>query len=139
MLKRHLGLVAHIFTKLSHNVCLINIHIYIFMYWHVRHKSQLCYGTSLEFVMFFFKEFSYIIDKHLCLKHCIFVKLSQILCLFNVHILVCQNTKCECSLCMVLWFDCVFFGNFHILLHIWNVITSSNFYKLCVKVECKPL
>ena len=26
----------------------------------------------------------------------------------------------------------VFFGNFHILLNVWNVITSPNFYKLCI-------
>ena len=28
-----------------------------------------------------------------------------------------------------------FFGNFHILQRVWNVIASSKFYKLCVKVE----
>ena len=28
-----------------------------------------------------------------------------------------------------------FFGDFYVLLHVWNVITSSNFYKLCVRAE----
>ena len=31
------------------------------------------------------------------------------------------------------------FGNFHILLHFWNSITSSNFHKLCLKVEVQNL
>ena len=30
-----------------------------------------------------------------------------------------------------------FLGIFHILLHVWNTITLSKFYKLCVKVEVK--
>ena len=26
-------------------------------------------------------------------------------------------------------------GNFQILLYVWNVISSSNFYKLCIKLN----
>ena len=42
---------------------------------------------------------------------------------FNVHILVCRHARSDCRLWNVLQFDCVF-GNFHKLLHVWNVITS---------------
>ena len=28
-----------------------------------------------------------------------------------------------------------FFGNSHILIHVWNIMSSSNFYKFCVKAE----
>ena len=31
--------------------------------------------------------------------------------------------------------DLIFFGNFYILQHVCNVITSSNFYKLYAKAE----
>ena len=51
-----------------------------------------------------------------------------------ISMLICQ---CACRSWKVLWFNCVF-GNFHILLYIymfWNVITSSNLYRLCVKAE----
>ena len=82
-----------------------------------------------------FYSFSYIIDDHLCLKCFISPKLSQIVCLINVLILVYQHAKCDSKLRKVLRFYCVFFGNFHIYLHVWNVITSSNFYKLCVKAK----
>ena len=84
----------------------------------------------------FFWEFSYIINEHSCLKYFIFTKHSQIVYLMNVYILVCQHAKYDCRLWKALWFN-RFLGNFQLLLHIWNVITSSNFYKLCVKAEVK--
>ena len=37
--ERFLRLVAHIFTKISQNVCLVNTHI--FMYWHARCNCKL--------------------------------------------------------------------------------------------------
>ena len=81
-----------------------------------------------------FYVFSYIIDDHSRLNFCMSTKLSQIVCLINVHILVCKHATCDCSLWKVLWFN-AFFGNYHILLHVWNAITSSNFYKFCIKAE----
>ena len=68
-----------------------------------------------------FGVFSYIIDEHLCLKCCIFIKLSQIVCLIYVHILICQHAKCDCRFSDLI----AFLGNFHILLHVWHVVTSS--------------
>ena len=41
--------------------------------------------------------FSNIIEEYSCLKYCIFTKLSQIECLNNVNILVCQHVKCDIS------------------------------------------
>ena len=72
--------------------------------------------------------FSYITDKYSCLNCCISTKLSQIVCLVNVHILACQRAKCHCRLRKFLF---RFLRT--LALHIWNVITSSNFYKLYVK------
>ena len=64
-------------------------------------------------------------------------KLSQIMWLINVHILVNQYAKCECSLWKVLWFNCVSFAEYQFIFHIYvcNVITSTNFWKLFVKAE----
>ena len=47
-------------------------------------------------ILLFLLGFSYIIDEHSCLKYCILIKLSQIVCLINVHILVC----CYCHMWM---------------------------------------
>ena len=54
--------------------------------------------------------FIHFIDEHWCLKYIKTTKHSQIDCWtpFNVHLLLCQNTKCDCSLWKVLWFNCVF-------------------------------
>ena len=86
--------------------------------------------SFLDFIAFFWV-FSYIIDDLSCLNCFISTKLSQIVCLINVYILLCQYSKCYGRLSNLM----CFFGNFHILLHVWNVITPSNFYKLCVKAE----
>ena len=85
-----LCLVAHSFIKLSQNVFLINTHILI--YSNARCNSKLLYFYC------FFRVFSYIIDYHLCLNCCISTNLSQIVCLINLHILVCQHAKCNCRL-----------------------------------------
>ena len=103
----HLSLVAHTFTQLLHNMCLINTHIFI--YWYVRCNCKLWKA------LWFYCIFSYIIDEYSCLKYCIFTKLSQIVCLINVHILDYQHAKCDCWLWKVLWFDCVFLWIFHII------------------------
>ena len=55
-----------------------------------------------------FKEFFYTIDDHSCLKSFIFINLLQIVCLINLHILVCQHAKCDCRLQTVFLFNCVF-------------------------------
>ena len=48
---------------------------------------------------------SYIIDDYSHLNCCISNKLSQIVCLINVHILLCQHAKSNCKLWKVLWFN----------------------------------
>ena len=110
--ERHLSLVAHSFTKLSQNVCLINTHILI--YWHARCDCKL--WKLLWFYCVFFWVFSYIIDEYSCLKYCIFTKHSQIVCLINVYILEYQHAKYDCWLWQVFYF--AFFKNF-----------SYNYYK----------
>ena len=111
-------------------MCLINTHIMI--YWHVRHNCKL---WQVHRFYCFFMEFSYIIDDHSCLKYIFSTKLSQIVCLINLKLLVCQHDKCDCWLWKVNWFNRFVFGNFHILLHVWNVIISTNFYNLCLEAE----
>ena len=82
--EQNLCLVTHIFTKLSQNVYLINT--LIFIYYHSRCYRKL---WSLYWFECIFQEFSYIIDEYSCVKYCIFTKLSQMMCLINVHILIC--------------------------------------------------
>ena len=69
----HLRLVAHIFSKVSQNICLINTHILI--YWHARCQYKL--WKALWFYCFFWV-LSYIFDDHSCLNCCISNKLSLI-------------------------------------------------------------
>ena len=88
--KHHLCLIPYTFAKLSQNMFLINTHIP--MHWHTRCECKLWNAPRLCCV---FQEFSYIIDDHLCLKRCIFMKLSLDVCLISVHILVCQHAKCD--------------------------------------------
>ena len=110
-------------------LCLINTSILVC--WHVRCDCKLWNATWFCCV---FLEFSYLIDDHLCLKYFIFTKLLQIVYLIDVPSLVYQHAKCDCRLWKILWFFGVF-RNFHIFIHIWNVKTSSNFKKLCIKIE----
>ena len=124
--ERHFCLVTHIFAKLSQNVCLFNMHI--LMYWHARCNCKL--WNAIRFYFDFLGHFIYI-DEYACMKYFMFT---------NFH-------RLGVSLLYTFWFDIMpnvpvdygwfaqFFGNFHILLHDWNVITSSNFYILCVKAE----
>ena len=53
------------------------------------------YGRLFEFIVFLGYLFSYIIEDHSYLNCCISAKLSQIVCLINVHILVCQYVECQ--------------------------------------------
>ena len=71
--------------------------------------------------------FSYIIDEYSCLKYCIFTKLSQIVCLINVHILVCQHVKCDCWLWKVFYLICVFWEFF---IYFTTCLKRYNFIKL---------
>ena len=73
------------------------------------------YGMPIDFIMFFCV-YSDIIDEHLCLKCCIFTKLSQFVYLINVHILMCQHAKCNCGLWKVLLFNYVLWEFFILLL-----------------------
>ena len=96
--ERNMCLVTHVFINFSQNVCLISTHILI--YCHARCNYKLWKAHWFRCV---FKEFSYIIDDHSCLKCCIFTKLSHIV----RHILVCQHARCDFRLWKVFWFKCV--------------------------------
>ena len=70
---------------------------------------------------------------NLCLVTHISTKKSQIMCLINVHILICQYAKCDCRLWKVLWFDPFFWEysyTYHIVLH--------DFIKL-LQIMCKKV
>ena len=79
-----------------------------------------CFGTFFDFIAFFWI-FSYTFDEHSCLKYCIFTKVSQIVCIINVHFLVCQHAKYDSSLWNVLWE--------------FKHYTFIKLLQLCVKVE----
>ena len=124
--ERHLCLITHFFTKLSQIVFLITMHILMYRY--------AIYNCKLWKAFWFycvFRRFSYIIDGHSCLKYCISTKLSQIVCLTNVHILVCQYAKCDCRLWRVLWFNCVFWE----FSYITTCLKRYNFTKL-LQIVC---
>ena len=89
--------------KISQNVCLINTHIILCIY---------MADVSASYRMSF--------DDHSCVKCCIFIKLSQIMCPIIIYILIYQHAKCYCRFWKALWLNALF-GNFHILLHAWNV------------------
>ena len=108
--ERHLHLATYSSIKPSQNVCLINTHI--FMYWYVRCNYKL--WNALWFYCVF-RVFSYITDDHLCLNCSTSTKLSQIVCLINVHILVYQHAKCNCSLWKDLWFNTFFLAFSYII------------------------
>ena len=124
--ERHFCLVAHIFTKLSQNVSLINV--YILIYWHVRCDWKL--RNTLWFYCIF-GYFRYIIEDHSCLNCCISTKLSQIVSLIISCTLVYQHAKCDCSLWKVLWFSCVFLEFSYIISHLERYQTFTN----CVKTD----
>ena len=106
-------------TKLSQNVCLIKMHIFI--YWYVRCCCELWKPFWFYCVFWLF---SYIIDEYSCLEYCILTKLTEIVCLINVYIfLVYQHAKCDWWLWKVLWFNCVFW-EFFILLLIFTKLTQ---------------
>ena len=119
--ERHLCLVRQSFTKLPQNVCLNNSHILI--YWYARCDYKLWNAPRFYCVFWIF---SYIIDEHSFLKHYIFNKLSQIVWLINVHILVCQRVKCDCSLWKVLLFNSYFWEIFIY----YTCLKRYNFFKL---------
>ena len=81
-------------------MCLINTHTLMY-----RYASCNCKLWESPLILLCFWVFSYIIDDNSCMNCFIFTKLSEIMCLIDVHILECQHTKCDSV-------------NFHILLHV---------------------
>ena len=106
--ERHFCLLTHFLTKLSQNVCLINMHI--FLYWHARCDCKL-YHVLWLYCVFFLLILAHN-QNHSCLNFCIIVKLSQTICLIDTHNLVYQNARYDCRLWKFLWINCVFFGIF---------------------------
>ena len=115
---RHLSLVTYIFTKYEQNLCLINIHNIP--------DVTASYGKSLDFIALLgiFLYYRQPLMSELFYLHQTF---TDYVC-NNVHILVFQHAKCDCRLWLVLWSNAFFFWQFsYIILHVWNVRTSSNF------------
>ena len=85
----------------------------------------------------FFGVFSCVIDDHSCLKNWNFTKLSQIMCLINIHILVYQRAKCNCRVWKVPQFNCVFWE----FPYNFTCLKLYNFTKLLQSrnVEINPL
>ena len=114
----------YIFTKFFLFVCLSKLHILVCQ--HAR-----CDGKIWNVPWFYcvFWVFSYIIIVHSCLKCCICTKLFQTVSGWYNQFII--------SLCQI-WLRVMegylirlrFFGHFHTLLHVWNIISSRNFHKL---------
>ena len=102
---------THIITKLLRNMCLMQTLIY----WYARWDCKLC--NTIWFYCAFWV-FSNIINVHSCLNCCIFTKLSQIVCLINIHILVCQPAKCYCS-----------YGRFSDLMRVFTCLKYYSFHQ----------
>ena len=84
---------------------------------------------SLIFFVFFWV-FSHIIDYYSCRNECISIKLSQNVCLINIHILIYQHARCDCKLWSAQWFYCVFWVFSHITDKM--SVSSPNFHRMCV-------
>ena len=117
-------------------MCLINTHILIY--------RQARYDCNLWKALWFhcvFWVFLYIIDKHTCLKYCIFTKLSQIVYHINMHIWICQHTRSACKLWNASWLYYVFSKfctqstNIHVKLS--QIVSLINTYILvCWNIKC---
>ena len=82
----------------------------------------------------------YCVIMYSCLKYCIFTKLSQIVCLIDVHILVCQHAKCDWWLWKVLWFNWIFWVFSYIILSFMtaNYETRFDFIAfLGISIHCR--
>ena len=104
-------------------------HTHFLIYRYARCNCKL--WRPFDFITFFLV-FSYIIDEYSWLKHCIFTKLSQIMCLINVKILVYQ-----------MWLQVMegFLLNFRFLrIFHTSCLKRYNFIKIFKKVTlCKHL
>ena len=69
------------------------------------------YGTPFHFIVYFGYFHTLLLTIILCLECCIFAKISQIVCLVNVHILIFQIVKCVCRL----WKDFTYYHMFETL------------------------
>ena len=63
-------------------------------------------------------------------KFCISTNLSKIICLINVHILVCQYARCDCKLWNVYWFFLCFFFDFSDIINNHSSLKCYIFTKL---------
>ena len=101
------------------NICLINHNQHTFWYIDIdKPDVTASYGRLFDFIALF-GNFAHIIDEDSRLNCCIFTKLSQIICLTNAHILVCQHAKCDCRL--------------------WKVYTYLKRYTVSSKISNKKL
>ena len=79
---------------------------------------------------------------HSCLNYCIFTKLSQIVCLIDVHILKYQHAECGCWLwnCIFGYFSYIttFLKRYNYIKQISQKLTAivfsrTNFHRMCVQ------
>ena len=105
-------------------MCLINTHILIYRY--VRCDCKLRNAFRFYFVLCVF---TYIIDVWSIVSKPNFHRL----CIWLMYTFWCVNMPSVTAGYRRFSYSIAFFpGNFHILQHVWNVITSSNFHKSCV-------
>ena len=98
--------------------------------------SAVCSVTAAYTSLCIFWLFSYIINEHLCLKYCVFTKLSQFVCLINIHISYVNMSNVTVSYGKFSNLIAFFLGIFHIITRCFKLYrTSSNFYKLYVKAK----
>ena len=95
-------------------MCLINTNI-------LRYRYARC-NYKLWKVLWFHSNFGYFGYFFSCLNCYISTKLSQIVCLIDVHILVYQHAKCGCTLWQVIWFNYFFFGKIYIITCFTNCV-----------------
>ena len=75
------------------------------------------------------------VDILICFWNCICTKLSQNVCLINTHILIYQNSRCNCMLWNIPWFCCLFKGIFP---HNWRLFMSELLYLHQDFTNCVP-
>ena len=92
---------------------------------------------EMPFNLIFDCFFSSIIDEHSFLKYFIFIQHSQIVCIINIHILVCQHAKYDCRLWKVLWFNCIIwkFSNIFTCLKRLSFVKLRQNYRLYVETD----
>ena len=114
--ERQLRLVAYIFTKLAQNVCLINIHIFI--YQHARCHCRL--WNALWFYCVFGHFYTLLLTINI-----------WFIWLINTHMIY-QHARCEVMKCIMVFSRFCEFCTQLMTIHVWSVLSPPNIHGLCV-------